>query len=54
MCVYEVFKLNRCLFMKYLKEEEKAKHELWFNAKRINVKEFVDEVNTWTQSTKAV
>ena len=53
MCVYEVFKLNRCLFMKYLKEE-KTQHELWFNAKRINVKEFVDEVNTWTQSTKAV
>ena len=53
MCVYEVFKLNQCVFMKYLnliKEardaqkallpvlppEEKAKHDLWFNAKMIN------------------
>ena len=60
MCVYEVFNLIKeardaqKALLPVLPPEEKAKHDLWFNAKIINVKEFVDEVNTWTQSTKAV
>ena len=38
--------------MPVLPPEEEAKHDLWFNAKMINVKEFAVEVNIWTQSTK--